>query len=223
MPWTFFFLRCNHRTVWLSHSCSYKGITCAIANKNKWCRGKFEFQMNNNKSFKYIWNIAWVILIQKTKLLLSEIQISLGILYFIWRFSVLFIISKLYKWNAAAAAKLLQLCPTLCNPIDSSPPGSPIPGILPARTLEWVTISFSNVWKWSRSVVSDPQQPQGLQPSRLLRPWDFPGKSTGVGCHCLLWWNAAVRTILPCFIVMGILQTEFHFLRIKWAANVRFG
>ena len=46
--------------------------------------------------------------------------------------------------GAAAAAKLLQLCPTLCNPIDGSPPGSPIPGILKARTLEWVAISFSN-------------------------------------------------------------------------------
>ena len=45
---------------------------------------------------------------------------------------------------AVAAAKSLQLCPTLCNPIDGSPPGSPIPGILQARTLEWVTISFSN-------------------------------------------------------------------------------
>ena len=45
---------------------------------------------------------------------------------------------------AAAAAKPLQLCPTLCNPIDSSPPGSPVPGILQARTLEWVAISFSN-------------------------------------------------------------------------------
>ena len=45
---------------------------------------------------------------------------------------------------AAAAAMSLQLCPTLCNPIDGSPPGSPIPGILKARTLEWVAISFSN-------------------------------------------------------------------------------
>ena len=44
----------------------------------------------------------------------------------------------------AAAAKSLQLCPTLCDPIDSSPPGSPVPGILQARTLEWVAISFSN-------------------------------------------------------------------------------
>ena len=41
-------------------------------------------------------------------------------------------------------------------------------------------------WKWSRSVVSNPQRPHGLQPTRLLLPWDFPGKSTGVGCHCLL-------------------------------------
>ena len=59
--------------------------------------------------------------------------------------------------NSAAAAKSLQSCPTLCNPIDSSPPGSPVPGILQARTLEWVAISFSNAWKWmwSRSVVSD--------------------------------------------------------------------
>ena len=45
---------------------------------------------------------------------------------------------------AAAAAKSLQLCPTLCGPIDGSPPGSPVPGILQARTLEWVAISFSN-------------------------------------------------------------------------------
>ena len=48
----------------------------------------------------------------------------------------------------AAAAKSLQSCPTLCDPIDGSPPGSPIPGILQARTLEWVAISFSNAWKW---------------------------------------------------------------------------
>ena len=61
------------------------------------------------------------------------------------------------KQTAAAAAKSLQSCSTLCEPIEGSPPGSPIPGILQARTLEWVAISFSNAWKWkwSRSVVSD--------------------------------------------------------------------
>ena len=54
---------------------------------------------------------------------------------------------KLYA-AAAAAAKSLQLCPTLCNPIDGLLPGSPVPGILQARTLEWVAISLSNAWKW---------------------------------------------------------------------------
>ena len=54
----------------------------------------------------------------------------------------------------AAAAKSLQSCPTLCNPLDGSPPSSPIPGILQARTLEWVAISFSNAWKWKVKVKS---------------------------------------------------------------------
>ena len=53
---------------------------------------------------------------------------------------------------AAAAAKSLQSRPTLCDPIDGSPPGSPIPGILQARTLEWVAISFSNAWEWKVNV-----------------------------------------------------------------------
>ena len=51
-------------------------------------------------------------------------------------------------------AKSLQSCPTLCDPIDGSPPGSPIPGILQAITLEWVAISFSNAWKWKVKVKS---------------------------------------------------------------------
>ena len=52
----------------------------------------------------------------------------------------------LFIIGASAAAKSFQSCPTLCDPIDGSPPGSPIPGILQARTLEWVAISFSNAW-----------------------------------------------------------------------------
>ena len=51
-------------------------------------------------------------------------------------------------------AKSLQSCPTLCDPRDGSPPGSPVPGILQARTLEWVVISFSNAWKWKVKVKS---------------------------------------------------------------------
>ena len=53
-----------------------------------------------------------------------------------------------------ANAKSLQSCPTLCDPIDGNPPGSPVPGILQARTLEWVVISFSNAWKWKVKVKS---------------------------------------------------------------------
>ena len=59
-----------------------------------------------------------------------------------------------YKVAAAAAAKSLQSCPTLCDLVDGSPPGSSIPGILQARTLEWVSISFSNAWKWKVKVKS---------------------------------------------------------------------
>ena len=69
------------------------------------------------------------------------------------------------KTTAAAAAKSLQSCPTLCDPIDGSPPGSPVPGILQARTLEWAAISFSNAWKWKVKVKS-------LSRVRLLAtPW----------------------------------------------------
>ena len=65
----------------------------------------------------------------------------------------------------AAAAKLLQSCPTLCDPIDGSPPGSAVPGIFQARILEWVAISFSNAWRWKVKVKS-------LSPVRLwATPW----------------------------------------------------
>ena len=63
--------------------------------------------------------------------------------------------SCLYMLDAAAtAAKSLQSCPTLCDPIDGSPPGPVVPGILQARTLEWVAISFSSAWKWKGKVKS---------------------------------------------------------------------
>ena len=87
-------------------------------------------------------------------------------------------------------AKLLQSCPTLCDPIDSSPPGSTVPGILQARTLEWVAISFSNAWKWKVKVKS-------LSLVQLLAtPWTaahqapqsmgFSRQEYWSGCHCLL-------------------------------------
>ena len=98
-----------------------------------------------------------------------------------------------------------QLCPILCNPMNCSPPGSFLHGILQARILEWVAIAFSRAssrprdqtWVscivgrfftacYGASVVSNSGRPHRRQPTRLPRPWDSPGKNTGVGCHCLL-------------------------------------
>ena len=85
------------------------------------------------------------------------------------------------------AAKSLQSCPTLCDPIDSSPPGCPVPGILQARTLEWVAISFSNAWKWKVKVKS-------LSCVQLLAtPWTaaYPGSSAdGIFQARVLEWGA---------------------------------
>ena len=61
---------------------------------------------------------------------------------------------SLFVLKYTATAKSLQSCPTLCDPIDGSPPGSPVPGILQARTLEWVAISFSSAWQWKVKVKS---------------------------------------------------------------------
>ena len=92
---------------------------------------------------------------------------------------------------AATAAKSLQSCPTLCDPTDGSPPGSAIPGILQARTLEWVAVSFSSAGKWKVKVKS-------LSRVRLLAtPWTVAHQASPsmgfsrqeywrVGCHCLL-------------------------------------
>ena len=72
---------------------------------------------------------------------------------------------KIVRNTATATAKSLQSCPTLCDPIDGSPPDSPVPGILQARILEWVAISFSKAWRWKVKVKS-------LRPVRLwVNPW----------------------------------------------------
>ena len=86
------------------------------------------------------------------------------------------------KRLAATAAKSLQSCPTVCDPIDGSPPGSPISGILQAKTLEWVAISFPNAWKWKGKVKS------------LSRVWLLATP-----------WIAAYQTPLP----MGFSRQEY--------------
>ena len=81
----------------------------------------------------------------------------------------------------------VRLCATPYTAAHQAPPSLGF-----SRQEHWSALPFlspmheSDKWKWSRSVVSDSSQPRGLQPTRLLHPWDVPGKSTGVGCHCLL-------------------------------------
>ena len=112
----------------------------------------------------------------------------------------------IFIWSSTAS-KSLQLCPTLCNPIDSSRPGSPVPGILQARTLEWVAISFSNAWKWKVKVKS-------LSRARLLATtWTaayqaplsmrLSRQEYWSGCHCLLHYmiETNIYTIYVHYIV----------------------
>ena len=78
----------------------------------------------------------------------------------------------------------------------------------------------SEKWKLGRSVVSDSSRPHGLQPTRLLHPWDFPGKSTGVGCHCLLWVMSTYTIILNNVYLLyqsnkKILKTNINHLKAK--------
>ena len=114
--------------------------------------------------------------------------------------------------GVAVTAKSLQSCPTLCDPIDGSPPGSPVPGILQARTLEWVAISFCNVWKWKVKVkllshvwlvatpwTADYQAPLPMAFSRQ-EYWSgssLPSPSQGVerGLNYIIWFSRDAWTL----------------------------
>ena len=106
--------------------------------------------------------------------------------------------------RVTAAAKSLQSCPILCDPIDGSPPGSPIPGILQARTLEWVAISFSKAWKWKVKVKS-------LSLVQLLAtPWTAAYQAPpSMGFSRQEYWNGvslpspdSLVTFIKCFYVL---------------------
>ena len=110
------------------------------------------------KAFDFLWQVRWVlssVLSTTTPLWVSQMinQVDYGQ-------SILKTLAHdlgaccYLTGNTAASAKLLHSCPTLCDPIDSSPPGSPIPGILQARTPEWVVNSFSDALKWKLKVKS---------------------------------------------------------------------
>ena len=131
---------------------------------------------------------------------------------------------------AAAAAKSLQSCPTLCNPRDSSPPGSFIPGILQTRTLEWLAISFSNAWKWKVKVKS-------LSCPTLSDPLDcsLPGSSVHrIFQARVLEWGAIA--VLKCnhtcvvdvvnsafvFFFSFFFQSIFVYRRPRWNREIEF-
>ena len=101
--------------------------------------------------------------------------------------------SACHAGTAAATAKSIQSCPTLCDPIDGSPPGCPVPGILQARTLDWVAISFSNAWKWKVKVKS-------LSRVQLLvTPWTeaYQG-SPSMGFSRQEYWSGVPLPSPPC-------------------------
>ena len=120
----------------------------------------------------------------------------------------------LYHWAtrdahipAAAAAKSIQLCLTLCDPIDGSPPGSPVPGSLQARTLEWVAISFSNAWKWTVKVKS-------LSRVRLpATPWTAVHQAPpSMGFSRQEYWSGVplLSPIYPLTGILNLLTTSTH-------------
>ena len=130
----------------------------------------------------------------------------------------------------------VRLCATPWTVAHQAPPSLGF-----SRQEHWSGLPFpspmheSDKWKWSRSVVSDSSRPHGLQPSRLLRPWDFPGKSTGVGCHLLLrgssWPRlkptspaapALVGGLLPLSHLRGplrVLKTHVLFPSLYWICS----
>ena len=103
----------------------------------------------------------------------------------------------------------VRLCTTPQMAAHQAPPSLGF-----SRQEHWSGLPFpspkheSEKWKWSHSVVSDHQWHYGLQPSRLLRPWDFPGKSTGVGCNCLLTQGKVFRVVRK-----NLLLPSSNFLR----------
>ena len=113
---------------------------------------------------------------------------------------------SLLRIYAAAAAKLLQSCQTLCDPMDGSPPGPPVPGILQARTLEWVAISLSSVWKWKVKEVTQ----SGLT---LSDPMDcsLPDSSVhGIFQARILEWVAIAFSSSGSICIFNLTQSVFE-------------
>ena len=116
--------------------------------------------------------------------------------------------------TAAAAAKSLQLCPTLCDPMDCSLPGFSVHGILQARTLECVAISFSNAWKWKVKVKSLSRSDWG--PRLLGTPWTAAYQAPpSMGFSRQQYWSG-VPLPSPCFLLYSIIGKKSYIaLRVR--------
>ena len=122
-----------------------------------------------------------------------DVALNFIVPMFMVQFSFIQSLSRIQLFETpriAAAAKLCQLCPNLCDPIDGRPPGSSVPGIFQTRTLEWVAISFSNAWKWkvkvnslSRVQIFATPWTAAYQPPPSM---GFPRQEYWMGCLCLL-------------------------------------
>ena len=93
--------------------------------------------------------------------------------------------------------KSLQACRTLCDPMDCSPPGSSVRGLLQARILEWVAMPSS---RGSSNPGIEPTSPETPELQEDFCPWDSPGKNTGVGCHALLQGIFLTQGLNPCLL-----------------------
>ena len=118
-----------------------------------------------------------------------------------------------FPLSTAAAAKSLQSCPTLCDPIDGSPPGSPVPGIFQARTLEWIALSFSNAWKWKVKVKS-------LSRVRLLAtPWTTAYQAPrSMGFSRQEYWSGVplLSPSLSTAVYQSLTQSLYQHIFVKW-------
>ena len=149
----------------------------------------------------FFWNSLVFSMIQWMLAIWSLVPLSF-LFFYMWKFSVhiLLLLLLLSRFSR------VRLCATPEMVAHQAPPSLGF-----SRQEHWNGLLFPSPmhkgekWKWSHSVVSDSEQPHGLQPPRLFHPWDFPGKSTGVGCHCLfrtycwsLTWRILSITLLSC-------------------------
>ena len=207
---------------WAQSSADTKGWLYYHGNISTLSRNKTNLRQGNSDSSicsTYVSLITASLIVNNLWfwLSLAEIEkfLNLGRIFKVFKiFKKYFRVTECRQWSyildkTPAAAKSLQSCPTLCDPIDGSPPASTVPGILQARTLEWVAISLSNAWKWKVKVKSLSrvrltatswtaayQAPPPMGFSRLLKAHKKRVLSSGLDlrgqAHLLSWCNIAI-------------------------------